>query len=187
MSEKQMPMTGYAIRFAFFAALLFSLVYFDGFSPLIFVSEAQTALTVFLTGKSIALFSLPVGMEGTRLVFAHGMRLSIFNECNGLASILLFSSAVLAFPTLPKQKFSWLLAGYTLLSLFNLIRIVATAYAVSYDPAAFWWSHDIAGRYGTGLITLTVFWRFAYSVKMVRPSGIFFFPPTSPFRKESVC
>jgi exosortase/archaeosortase family protein len=161
-------MTGYAVRFAVLAPLFFALLYFEGFSPLIFVNEMQTELTAFLTEEGIALFAMPIRMDGNTLLFEHGMRLYIVNDCNGLAPVLFFWSAVLAFPTLLKRKVSWLLAGYAALTALNMIRIIAIAYGVTLDAESFGWSHNIVGRYGMGLFTLALFWIFTLSVEIRR-------------------
>ena len=166
-------MTAYAVRYAIVALLLFSLVYFEGFSPLFFLNELQTALTVQMTQSAVSLFSLPIRMEDNVLIFKHGMQLFVVNDCNGLAPLLLFWSAVAAFPTTLKTKIPWLLMGYVLLTMLNLIRIVAVAYGVTLDPQSFGWSHDIAGRYGMGVLTLLLYWIFTLRVEVIREHEIF--------------
>lgn len=168
-------MGGYVWRYALWASLLFALVYFEGFSPLFFLGELQTELTAFLTGQGIALFSMPVHMQGHALVFEHGMKLFIVRECSGLATIVLFWAAVLAFPTTPGSKAAWLFIGYAVLTMLNLVRILAVAYGVSFDPGSLGWAHDIAGRYGMGLLTLALFWIFTLRTEVVRRGAPFAF------------
>ena len=177
-------MSGYALRYFVLAPLCFALVYFEGLSPLHFVNELQTALTAHLTQAGIVLFAMPIRMEGNTLVFEHGMRLSIVNACNGLAPVLFFWSAVLAFPTRVKAKFSWLLTGYAVLTALNMVRILAVVYGVTLDAQSFWWSHDIVGRYGVGIFTLTLFWIFTRSVEIRRQNGLFFPLAAPPLQKE---
>jgi len=168
------PMTGYIIRYTVWAPALFLLVYFEHFSPLVFLSEWQTLLTSYLTAKGIALFAMPIRMDGNTLFFEHGLRLFIVNDCNGLVPILLFWAAVIAFPTALKQKMAWLFAGYIVLTTLNMIRILAIAYGVSVDAGCFDWAHGFVGRYSIGVMTLTLFWIFTLKVKVVSYKTGFF-------------
>ena len=166
-------MSGYAVRYVVLAPLLFALFYFEGFSPLLFINALQTELTVLLTKAGITLFAMPIRMEGNTLAFGHGIRLYIVNACNGFASVLFFWSAVLAFPTRLKEKVLWLLVGYVVLSALNVVRILAVAYGMTLDPQSFAWSHDIVGRYGTGVFILLLFWLFTRGVEIKRPNSAF--------------
>ena len=161
-------MSGYVVRYAVWAPLLFALVCSEGGSPLYFIGELQTELTAYLTERGIALFAMPIRMEGDTLVFEHGMKLFVGHECSGLAPIVLFGAAVLAFPTTPRSRAVWLFIGYVVLTALNLVRILGVAYGVSLDPGSFGWAHDIAGRYGMGILTLALFWLFTLSAEVDR-------------------
>jgi archaeosortase B (VPXXXP-CTERM-specific) len=68
-------------------------------------------------------FTQDVSYAGNLVVF-HGFSVKIIVECTGIYEILIFSAAVLAFPTSIRKKLIGLLLGGPLLYFFNVIRIV---------------------------------------------------------------
>ena len=153
-------MKGYVLRYAFWAPLLFALIYFEGFSPLFFIANLQTALTANLTEMVIHLLTLPISVDGIVITFKSGFYLRILHECNGLAPILLFWAAVWSYPTAIRVKVFWTLAGYFVLVVLNILRIMLVLYVVDIDRENLVWSHHYVGRYGMGVMTLTLFWIF---------------------------
>lgn len=153
-------MLRYTLFFALIAPLLFLLTYIEGLSPFFFLNDLQTELTVILTGYGVALTGLPVEMAGPLMLFDNGVRLLIHYTCNALAPILLFFAAVLAYPTFWQTKLRWLLAGYVILVLLNLIRMLLVSYAVSVRPESFELAHDYVGRYGVAALTVALFYLF---------------------------
>ena len=68
-------------------------------------------------------FTQDVSYAGNLVVF-RGFSVKIIVECTGIYEILIFSAAVLAFPTSIRKKLIGLLLGGPLLYFFNVIRIV---------------------------------------------------------------
>ncbi len=157
-------MKGYALRYAFWALLLFALFYFKSYSPLFFISDLQTDLTTLLTAFGIDLLGLPVQMDGIEMVMRDGLHLRIMHECNAMAPLLLFAAAVWSYPTGLRTKALWTLLGYVLLVLLNLARIMFVLYVVDIDRVNLEWSHHYVGRYGMGFLTLGLFWLFTEMV-----------------------
>lgn len=161
-------MQGYVLRYAFWAPLLFALLYFEGFSPLFFIANLQTVLTAKLTEVGIVLCALPITLDGIVIAFKSGFTLQILHECNGFAPILLFWAAVWSYPTDIKLKVFWTLLGYTVLIMVNIMRIMLILYVVDIDKDNLTWSHNYVGRYGMGVMTLMLFWIFT-QIAEVKP------------------
>ena len=66
---------------------------------------------------------------------------SIYNGCNGLEALLIFCSGVLAFPAPPARKVLGLLAGFLVIQVANVVRIVSLFYVGVFRPAWFQASH----------------------------------------------
>ena len=157
-------MLRFAIGYGIWVSLLFILLYIEGLSPLFFISEMQTQLTIQLTEIWISFFHIPVIQQGDTLILEHGMQLQILHECNGLVPYLLLISAILAFPTSLKSKVLWMVIFYGLLLVINMLRIYLITLVVIDSPDLFKISHDWVGRYSVGILTLLLFYWFTNKV-----------------------
>lgn len=145
---------------------LFALTYFDGYSPLIVISNLQTELSVYLTAQWIDALEIPVVMNGSSLHFEHGMVLHIVNQCNGLAAILLFLAAAMAYPADKKDIVKWSVLAYVVLLVANTIRLCWITYHVVDNPQDFEFVHEVLGRYGFAFIPLILFYFFTQNSNM---------------------
>ena len=68
-------------------------------------------------------FTSEVSYAGNLVVF-QGFSVKIIVECTGIFEIMIFSAAVLAFPTSIRKKAIGLFLGAPLLYLFNVVRII---------------------------------------------------------------
>ena len=167
-------MLWFVIRFAIWSGLLFGLISFEGISPLYFLHTLQTDATIYITDVWIHYFQVPVQLVDNTVVFQHGLKLMILNACNGLTPFILYLAAILAYPTLYKQKFSWFLGGMIILLTLNMLRIMFITIYVTHVPDGFNCAHNIVGRYSIGISALLVFYYFTTRVSVCVPYGIFF-------------
>ena len=155
------PMWGFILRYVFWALLLYAVIYFENFSPLVFINTLQTDLSIYLTQLWISLFDMPIQMSGATLIYQHGLELEIVNECNGLAAFLFFMAAVLAYPAPIKIKIIWLILAYCILLIANTIRLDWILYHVIEHPEDFKFIHEVVGRYVIAVIPLVLFYFFS--------------------------
>ena len=165
-------MLWFVLRFVIWSLLLFSLVYFEKYSPFYFVNVFQTDATNLIMGWWVNLFDIPVRLIDDVVVFEHGLKLLILNECNGLVPFFLYVSGLLAYPTFYMSKFKWLLVGMVTLLTLNMIRIIAITLIVIDYPDSFELAHNIVGRYSVGVVTLYLFYYFTTHVETLVPYGI---------------
>jgi exosortase H (IPTLxxWG-CTERM-specific) len=66
---------------------------------------------------------------------------TIFNGCNGLEAILIFVSAVLAFPAPWRSKLLGVVLGFVAIQIFNVVRVVSLFYVGILRPQWFNVSH----------------------------------------------
>ena len=100
-------------------------------------------------------------MSGATLIYEHGLKLEIVNECNGLAAFLFFLAAVLAYPAPIKVKSLWIIFSYFLLLVANSIRLDWILYHVIEHPEDFNFIHEVVGRYVIAVIPLILFYFFS--------------------------
>jgi len=91
---------------------------------------------VFLTAKILGIFGISPSINGSLLIFP-SISLNVEFGCNGLEAVMIYPVAVLTFPATWKNKLIGFLAGFLVIQVLNLIRIVALAYAGVYHRDLF--------------------------------------------------
>lgn len=150
----------FAFRYVFYGVILFGLIYFEEFSPLIFINDLQTKLSVFITQQWINILELPIEVEGHYFTFKHGLELTLDPECNGLATYLFLLTAIISYPSNIKQKIKWSILSYVILFIANTLRLNWIIYHVIDYPEDFIFVHDIIGLYSMVLLTWIIFYFF---------------------------
>jgi exosortase H (IPTLxxWG-CTERM-specific) len=84
----------------------------------------------------------PVTVAGTE-IRSSGFAVNIENGCNGIETVLLFASAVLAFPSSAARKAIGLLLGFVAIEALNFIRVVSLFWIGRHHPALFSSSHTV--------------------------------------------
>jgi len=156
------------VRYFLWLILLFVLFFIESFSPLYFVQNLQTDLTIYLTKLWIDGFDIPVKMVGNTIFLDHGFNIWILNDCNGLAAYLLFAVAIIAYPTSWRSRLIWLLEGYLYLLVINSIRIDFVIYLTMFDANYFECVHDCIGRICMVATTMILFMLFTLRVQVTR-------------------
>ena len=80
--------------------------------------------------------------------------LRVFEGCNGLNVMIVFASFIIAFGGRIKSILTFLLVGFFLLHIFNLLRIVLLYYTALYRPLFFYYFHKY---FFTAVLYLAVF------------------------------
>jgi len=82
-------------------------------------------------------------------------------ECNGFVPYFIFLAGVLAYPCSLKSKLFWLVAGYAIFTVVNLIRLYLVTIAVNkYGGDFFFLFHDIGGNLlliATGMVAFVTY------------------------------
>lgn len=162
----------FVLRYAVWSLSLIGLVYFKDYSPFYFINVLQTDATVFITDVWISLFDISVTLSGNTVIFEHGLKLLILDECNGLVPFILYLAGIFAYPTRYISKIKWIFIGMAILLTLNMIRIILITLVVIAYPDSFGWAHDIVGRYAIGAATLYLFYIFTTHNQTLVPHGI---------------
>lgn len=128
--------------------VVFALLLAGGFSLLSLhwvndhVVEPFTAGVAVVSGVALDLLGQDVTREGT-VIRSPRFAVNIENGCNGVETMLIFVSAVLAFPASWRARLAGLGLGLVAIQGINLVRVVALFLTGAYAPSFFDASHTV--------------------------------------------
>lgn len=135
--------------------------------------EPFTSGVAQASGIALNVIGQEVTREGT-LLSSPRFRVNIRNGCNGIETMLIFLSAVLAFPASWRSRLSGVGIGLVAIQGINLVRVVALFLTGAYLPKLFDASHTVIWQTIVILFgfLLWIFWanRFAEVTKTVDPA-----------------
>jgi exosortase H (IPTLxxWG-CTERM-specific) len=106
----------------------------------------------------------PAVTAGT-VITSGNFAVDVKNGCNGLEAAVILASAVLAFPATLRQRLAGLAAGFAVIQVLNLVRVVSLFWLGVHRPAVFELFHNAVWQTALILVavSLFVFWsrRFA--------------------------
>ncbi|WP_319558355.1 exosortase/archaeosortase family protein [Thiomicrorhabdus sp.] len=165
-------MLRFSIAYFVWVGVLFTLFFFESFSPLFVINQWQTEVTNLITRGWVHAFDLPILLQANTLILENGMHLHIVHECNGLVPYLLYLAAILAYPTPFRVKLNWVLLGYAAVMVINTIRMLLITLVVLEDKSLFPLAHDWFGRYGVAILTLSLFFWFTSRAPIVEKEPV---------------
>jgi len=113
----------------------------------------------------LGMFADKVSCTGN-LVSFKGFPVRIIVECTGIYEVLIFSAAVLAFPTRWSKRLVGLMMGWPLLYLFNVVRIIVLILVGKYWSSIFDFMHIYFWQ-ATLILMITSVW-LLWIFKVVR-------------------
>jgi len=118
-----------------------------------------TAFLARITARVLTWTGYPVAAEGPALIWK-GIVVSIRRGCDGLEAAILLISACLAYPARWKSKLLGTLAGFVVIFVLNLVRIVVLAYlGFTGTQENFDFAHVYVAQFAVIAVTM-VFWIF---------------------------
>lgn len=130
-----------------------------------FILDALAAGTAAIEYQFFSLFSDNVVLTEKVVVF-QGFAVKIIEECTGVYEVLIFISAVMAFPTTLKKKAIGFGMGIPLLYLFNVVRIAVLIMVGRYFPDYFDFMHLYFWQ-ATLILMITSVW-LIWIIKVVK-------------------
>jgi len=144
-------------------AILFTFFYADTSVVSTFLNDGQTKLTLFF----LDMFLAPDQLVGIDIMINLHYKIIINQACNGMIPILFLFASILAYPSGIVHKIVWMLIGYLLFSVGNVIRILLVVYFVEGEGVRgnFYWSHDLLGNTLLMVLGLGLFIMFIKTAK----------------------
>jgi len=143
-----------------FLAILFTFFYAPTTALASIVNDTQSNLTLFF----LDIFLKPDQLQGIDIWINPQYKIIINQACNGIIPILFLVASILAYPSAFLHKILWILIGYVVFSIVNVIRILLVVYATEHGEGQgeFYWSHDLVGN---ALLMLTGLGLFVLFIK----------------------
>ena len=157
-----------AYRFVFFFLLYLGIIAV-AYPPIreraIHLVDALATATAWIQYHFFALFTDRV-THSDKVVVYEGFAVKIIEECTGIYEVLIFTAAVLAFPTSWAKKSIGLGMGVPLLYLFNVVRIALLIAVGRYLPEFFDFVH-LYFMQATLILMITSVW-LLWIIKVVK-------------------
>ncbi|KYJ86949.1 exosortase/archaeosortase family protein [Sulfurovum riftiae] len=144
-----------------FLALLFVFLYLPTSPVSLFLNQAQTDLTL----KLLDLFLEPEQLQGIDIMITPNYKIIINQACNGFIPFFFLAASILAYPASLLHKTVWIVIGYVVFSVVNVMRILLVVYFVQQEGGRdnFHWSHDMIGNTVLMVVGLGLFVAFMRS------------------------
>ena len=146
-----------------FLALLFTFFYAHTSVIADAVNETQTSMTLFF----LEIFLDKGQLQGVDIWINPHYKIVITQACNGMIPILFFWASVLAYPASIVYKAVWMVGGYVLFSMMNVVRLLFVTHITQQGngQADFYWSHDLVGNFLLMITGLGMFLLFLKGAK----------------------
>ncbi len=119
-------------RFAFvYVSLMGAFFVLIGFRPVqnvIDLNGIYTTGVVIATSKILGMAGIPCTYQGS-IISLPSIALDIKFGCNGLEAVMIYSVAVVAFPSSWRNKLLGIFAGFVVIQTINILRIAGLAYS----------------------------------------------------------
>lgn len=100
------------------------------------INNGYSNAIVFVTAKILILLGVSTTVQGS-IMHLPSISLDVEFGCNGLEAVMIYTVAVLTFPASWRNRLIGIVAGFLVIQVLNLIRIVALAYAGVYHRELF--------------------------------------------------
>ncbi|HEY6928962.1 MAG TPA: exosortase H [Thermoanaerobaculia bacterium] len=127
-------------RFGIFLVLFYFLVAWRPINNA--VIEPFTAGIASISTWFLNVLGEPATAAGTEIRSA-SFAVNIKNGCNGIETVLLVVSAILAFPAPPRWRALGVLAGFAAIEILNLVRVISLFWIGRHHPSLFSSAHTV--------------------------------------------
>lgn len=149
-------MKKFIISYLLLLPTVFGLFYWD-ISPIaVFINHYQSESLLYLLDSGLKDGQL----QGIDIIISPYYKIIITKACNGMIPYLVLVASVLAYPARWTYRFKWLIIGYIVFSMVNVLRLFIVVHFVTITPDNFPLYHDILGNFllmSSGLIMFYLF------------------------------
>lgn len=116
------------------------LISFEPIKRILDINGVYTHMILYLTHLALKPFGIVEGIQGS-VICLKGLAMDVRFGCNGLEAFLIYTVAVLSFKANIKKKFVGVTAGFIVLQLLNILRIVGLGLCGVYAKEYFHYVH----------------------------------------------
>ena len=118
----------FAVTYLVLMGAFFVIIGFKPIQDIIDLNGVYTTWVVLATSKLLGVLNIPCTYKGS-IINLPSISLDIKFGCNGLEAVMIYSVAVVAFPSTWKNKLIGVTAGFAVIQVVNILRIVSLAYS----------------------------------------------------------
>ncbi|MDA8433736.1 MAG: exosortase H [Nitrospiraceae bacterium] len=156
ISVKRFGLTYLGLMGAFFI-----LISFKPIQNVIDLNGVYTTGVVLATSKVLGIAGIPCLHQGS-IISLPSIALDIKFGCNGLEAVMIYSVAVIAFPSSWRNKLLGVVAGFVVIQVVNILRIAALAYSGIHFRRLFDYIHIYVAQGMMIAVSLGVFFLYLH-------------------------
>jgi exosortase H (IPTLxxWG-CTERM-specific) len=127
-SDRGISLWRFALTYLILMGTFFILIGYKPILKLIDVNGLYTQTIVAITAGILSVLGIASTCKGS-IIELFSISLDIKFGCNGLEAVMIYSVAVIAFPSSWKKKLVGIAAGFVVIQFVNILRIVGLAYS----------------------------------------------------------
>jgi exosortase H (IPTLxxWG-CTERM-specific) len=151
----------FAVTYLSLMGAFFVLIGFKPIQDIIDLNGVYTAGVVFITSKLLGVLNIPCTYHGS-VINLPAISLDIKFGCNGLEAVMIYSVAVIAFPSNWKNRSIGILAGFAVIQAVNVLRIASLAYSGVHFRSLFEYIHIYIAQGMMIAVSLGVFFLYLH-------------------------
>ena len=140
LPKKNSSLKRFLAIYLILTGIFFLLISLEPVRRVVDINGLYTEFIVLVTSKTLLLLGIPVEYKGHILELS-SFALDIRFGCNGLEAVIIYSVAVLPFPTVWKKRALGILFGFIGIQVVNVLRIVLLALIAVYHMDIFEIAH----------------------------------------------
>ena len=137
---KTLSVKRFAITYLVLMILFFLLIALEPIQNVIDLNGLYTKAIIFITAKILDIMGILCMCQGSVITIS-GISLDVKFGCNGLEAVMIYTVGIISFPATWKKKLLGIVAGFIVIQIINIIRIVALAYSCIYFKTFFEYIH----------------------------------------------
>ena len=149
----------FAVTYLILMGAFFFLIGFTPLQKIVDLNGLYTQGVVATTAKVLGILNVPCTYHGS-IIKLPSISLDVKFGCNGLEAVMIYSVAVIAFPSSWKKKLVGILAGFIVIQVVNILRIAALAYSGIHFRNLFEYIHIYVAQGMMIAVSLAVFFLY---------------------------
>jgi len=137
---KTLSIKRFAITYLVLMTLFFLLIALEPIQNVIDLNGLYTKAIIFITAKILEIMGILCTCQGSVITIS-GISLDVKFGCNGLEAVMIYTVGIISFPATWEKKLLGIVAGFIVIQIINIIRIVALAYSCIYFKTLFEYIH----------------------------------------------
>jgi exosortase H (IPTLxxWG-CTERM-specific) len=134
--SESLSIVRFVVTYVVLMGVFFLLIGLKPVQEVLDINGGYSNAIVILTAKILGLIGVTSTYSGS-LINLPSISLDVEFGCNGLEAVMIYTVAILTFPATWKNRLIGFVAGFLVIQVLNLIRIVALAYAGVYHRDLF--------------------------------------------------